>query len=86
MNNGKIKYIVALHPLQEKLMELFANEEIQYNTSRKKEQNTLREMGIKMGIGATPQQVKHHLIQLVRYGFVDVVGGSYKINKKYLPK
>jgi hypothetical protein len=27
----------------------------------------------------SPQQVKHHLTQMVKYGFLDVVGGKYRV-------
>lgn len=84
-NKEKIKYISALHPIQEKLLELFANNEIQYGSfgTLGKSKNSLREIGAKANIKNSPQQVKHHLTQLIRYGFMDIINGKYIVNKKY---
>lgn len=64
-------YMIAAHPVQVAIVELVANRGV--------DDLTLRAIGERVGCGASPQQVKHHLGQLVRYGFLDIVGGKYRI-------
>lgn len=63
-------YLIAAHPIQAKIVSLVAGKGI--------DDLSLRAIGVRVGV-STPQQVKHHLGQLVRYGFVDIVGGKYRI-------
>lgn len=70
----KPKYVIAAHPVQVAIVELVAGRGI--------DDLTLRAIGKHVGAGASPQQVKHHLQQLVRYGFLDIVGGKYRIGKQ----
>ena len=67
------KIRIAAHPVQVKIVELVAGRGI--------DELTLRAIGQKVGVGASPQQIKHHLTQLVRYGFLDIVSGKYRIGK-----
>lgn len=69
----KPKFLVAVHPTQMRILELVAGTGV--------DEMTLREIGELIGVGATPQKVKHHLIQLVRYGFLDIVAGKYRIGR-----
>ena len=57
--------IVTLHRTQEKLMEL---EDNQLNL-------TLREIGEFIGV-KYPQAIKHHLNQLIKWGYIDIIGGQ----------
>lgn len=68
-----MKIRIAAHQVQVKIVELVANRGI--------DDLTLRAIGQQVGVGTSPQQVKHHLTQLVRYGFLDIVGGKYRIGK-----
>lgn len=67
------RFAIAAHPVQVKIVELVADRGI--------DDLTLRAIGARVGAGASPQQVKHHLQQLVRYGFLDIVGGKYRVGK-----
>ncbi len=66
----KQQFRIAAHPIQVQIVELVANRGI--------DDLSLRLIGDQVG-AATPQQVKHHLGQLVRYGFLDIVGGKYRV-------
>jgi hypothetical protein len=64
------KYLVAAHPIQQALLEEAAGKGI--------EDLSLREIGKKIGVGS-PQKIKHHLQQMVKYGFLDIVEGKYRV-------
>jgi hypothetical protein len=68
----KRQFRIAAHPTQVRIVELVANRGI--------DDLALRAIGARVG-ATTPQQVKHHLGQLVKYGFLDIVGGKYRIGK-----
>jgi predicted ArsR family transcriptional regulator len=68
------RFRIAAHPVQVRIVELVAGKGI--------DDLTLRAIGAKVG-AVSPQQVKHHLTQLVRYGFLDIVGGKYRIGKVF---
>ncbi len=70
----KEKYIVKLHPIQEKIFNLIAGKEMV-------DKMTLRKIGEAIGT-VSPQKVKHHISQLVRYGYINIINGKYKINEK----
>lgn len=66
------KYVIAAHPIQAAILQLAANGTL--------DGLSLRAIGDRIGLkGAAPQQVKHHLTQMVRYGFLDVIGGKYRV-------
>jgi predicted ArsR family transcriptional regulator len=70
----KAKLLIAAHPVQARIVEVVANRGI--------DDLTLRALGQAIGIAsASPQQIKHHLQQLVRYGFLDIVSGKYRIGR-----
>ena len=74
MDKTKLKLRIACHPLQAAIIELVINKDI--------DGLTLRAIGDKIGIKSnSPQKVKHHLTQLVKYGFLDIVGGKYVLGK-----
>jgi hypothetical protein len=66
---------IAAHPIQRAILELVEKNEIYFN------ELSLREIAAKIGAKSSPQQIKHHLVQMVRYGFLDVIGGKYKVGK-----
>jgi len=68
------KLLVRLHPIQEKIFNLIENEELDTDKI------TLRKIGEHIGT-KSPQKVKHHLNQLVRYGYLNIINGKYKVNK-----
>jgi len=68
----KRQFRIAAHPVQVRIIELVAGADF--------DALTLRAIGTKVGV-TSPQQVKHHLGQLVKYGFLDIVGGKYRIGK-----
>lgn len=72
MAKQQIEVRIAAHPLQVKIAQLVADKGI--------DQMTLREIGAVVGT-ASAQQVQHHLNQLVRYGFLDIVSGKYRLGK-----
>ena len=72
-----IEVRIAAHPIQVKLVELVVGHGI---TNHGIDGMTLRAIGAKVG-EASPQKVKHHLNQLVKYGFLDIVGGKYRLGK-----
>lgn len=69
---GRAQYLIAAHPIQQALLHLVAGAGI--------DELSLRELGSACG-DASPQQVKHHLGQMVKYGFLDIVGGRYVVGK-----
>ena len=69
------KYLIAAHPIQQKILEIVAGKGI--------DDLSLREIGTLVGVkDSTPQKVKHHLGQMVKYGFLDIVGGQYRIGRQ----
>jgi hypothetical protein len=72
------KTIIAVHPVQKKLFEFFANNEVGYDN-----QVSLRKMASEIGMpGESPQKIKHHLLQLVRYGYINIIDGKYVVSLK----
>ncbi len=67
--------IIAVHPIQKKLFEYIANNEIEF------QETTLRGLADKINEKCSPQKIQHHLLQLVKYGYIDIIGGKYKIGK-----
>ena len=72
-----IKIQIAAHPVQVRLAQLVVGHRI---GNRGIDGMTLREIGRKVG-ESSPQKIKHHLNQLVKYGFLDIVGGKYRLGK-----
>ena len=61
-----------VHVVKAKIMELVMSRKVDINTM------TLREIGNMIGISEEkPQQVKHHLEQLVSMGTLEKRGGTY---------
>ena len=72
---NKKRFVIAAHPIQQKIMDLVQDSSVDLNKM------TLRKIGEEVGLGDNcPQKVKHHLLMLVRYGFLNVVNGKYQIN------
>ncbi len=69
-----MKYKIAAHPVQQAILDVVPGTEVG--------ELSLREIGSRIGLGKTsPQKVKHHLTQMVKYGFLDIIGGKYQIGK-----
>lgn len=68
------KYVIAAHPIQRALLEEVAGKGI--------DDVSLREMAKRIGADASPQKIKHHLGQMVKYGFLDIVQGKYRVGQK----
>lgn len=66
-------YLIAAHPIQRALLDEVAGKGI--------DDLSLREMAKRIGSDASPQKIKHHLGQMVKYGFLDIIGGRYRIGK-----
>ena len=60
----------AMHPIQGKLLDILDGKE--YSDS------TLRSLGKEIGEGNSPQKIKHHLNQLVKYGYLNIISGKYR--------
>jgi len=67
------RYLIAAHPIQRALLEEVAGKGV--------DDLSLREMAKRIGVDASPQKIKHHLGQMVKYGFLDIVGGKYRVGK-----
>jgi hypothetical protein len=67
---AKHKMLVAAHPIQQAILDVLVDRGIN--------DLSLRELGELVG-KKSPQQIKHHLLQMVRYGFLDIVGGKYRV-------
>lgn len=67
------RYVIAAHPIQQAIVDLVAGHGV--------DALSLREIGARIGVRGSPQQVKHHLNSLVRYGFLDIVNGKYRIGR-----
>jgi hypothetical protein len=69
-----MKLKIAAHPIQQAIIEYVCDKEI--------DSLSLRKLGNKIGFkNSSPQKIKHHLGQLVKYGFLDIVAGKYVIGK-----
>jgi len=62
-----------MHQIQEKLLELSKKMSLKGKS--------LREIGELVGVNNQPQKVKHHLAQLEKKGFVDILGGGSDIRR-----
>ena len=68
----KVKYRIAAHPIQQAILDLAQDKGL--------DDLSLREIGKLFSLGkSSPQIVKHHLGQMVKYGFLDIVNGKYRI-------
>ena len=65
---------IAIHPTQLALLKLIDGKDYEDGLS-------LRGMAKKIGIDTSPQKIKFHLRQLIKYGFVNIVGGKFRPNK-----
>jgi len=62
-----------MHKIQEKLLELSKKVSLKGKS--------LREIGDLVGVDNQPQKVKHHLAQLEKKGFIDLLGGSSNVRR-----
>ncbi len=63
---------IAAHPIQQAIVNLAA--------SGKMDGLSLRDIATAIGLEtASPQQVKHHLQQMLKHGYLDLVGGNYQV-------
>ncbi|PIT94359.1 hypothetical protein COT98_04080 [Candidatus Falkowbacteria bacterium CG10_big_fil_rev_8_21_14_0_10_39_9] len=62
-----------MHQIQEKLLELSKKMSLKGKS--------LREIGELVGVDNQPQKVKHHLAQLEKKGFVDILGGGSDVRR-----
>jgi len=62
-----------MHKIQEKLLELSKKVNLKVKS--------LREIGELVGVDNQPQKVKHHLAQLEKKGFIDLLGGGSNIRR-----
>lgn len=67
------KYLIAAHPIQRALLEQVSGKGI--------DELSLRAVAKQIGADASPQKIKHHLGQMVKYGFLDVIGGKYRVGR-----
>lgn len=70
----KPRMVIAAHPIQQAILDEVNGKGIDGVSLR----------GIAARIGRpddAPQKIKHHLGQMVKYGFLDVVGGRYRVGK-----
>ena len=65
---------IAAHPVQQAILEIVLKEDIGFN------ELSLRDIAKKVG-EKSPQKIKHHLTQMVKYGYLDIIGGRYKVGK-----
>jgi predicted transcriptional regulator len=66
------QYVIAAHPIQRALLVEVAGKGI--------DDVPLREIAKRVG-EASPQKIKHHLGQMVKYGFLDIIDGRYRVSK-----
>lgn len=67
-------HLIAAHPYQQAILNLAE--------AGKLDGMSLR--AIAEAIGAptpSPQIIKHHVSQMIRYGFLDIVGGKYQVGR-----
>jgi len=69
-----MKYFIAAHPIQRQILQMVAEGKVKGMVLR----DIAKVVGIKTN---HPQQVKHHLNQMVKYGYLDIIGGEYKVGK-----
>lgn len=67
---------IAVHPIQAKILEGLNSGKIDI------ENDTLRGIAEKIGIKSYPQQVKHHLEQMLNLGMIQKIYGQYVFYKK----
>lgn len=73
----KTRMVIAAHPIQQRIMDLVQDKSL--------DELSLRAIASAIGDAKmAPQKVKHHLGQLVKYGFLDIIGGKYRMGR--LPK
>jgi hypothetical protein len=67
------RYLIAAHPIQQAILDVAAGKGI--------DELSLRDVARAAGLptGTSPQKMKHHLSQMVKYGFLDIVGGTYRV-------
>jgi methyl coenzyme M reductase subunit C len=68
----RVRYVIAAHPIQQAIFHMVQGKGI----------DTLSLRGIAVAIGLDPvypQQIKHHLTVMMKYGFLDVVEGKYRV-------
>lgn len=69
------EYFIAAHPVQQAILQLVANDPNARNF-------TLREFGECIGLEKhAPQRIKWHLQQMVRYGYLDIIAGEYRVGE-----
>lgn len=68
---------IAAHPIQRRILEWVNNCPTGYCSLSK---ISLREIAKIVG-ETSPQKIKHHLNQMVKWGFLDVIDGSYQVGK-----
>lgn len=67
---------IAAHPIQQAILDLVSKNDIAFN------ELSLRAIAEKVGDNQNgAQKVKHHITQMVKYGFLDVIEGKYKVGK-----
>jgi DNA-binding IclR family transcriptional regulator len=71
-----MKYLIAAHPIQQAILDVAAGKGI--------DDLSLREVARVAGLprSTSPQKVKHHVSQMVKYGFLDIVGGRYRVGSR----
>ena len=70
------RYVIAAHPIQQAIMALVQDRDADLNHA------SLRQIAAKIGHkGASPQKIKHHIGQMVKYGFLDIIGGQYRVGR-----
>ncbi len=67
------RYLIAAHPIQRALLQEVAGKGI--------DDLSLRDIGKRIGLNASPQKIKHHLSQMVKYGYLDIIAGQYRVGK-----
>lgn len=65
------KYLIAAHPIQQKILEIAQGKNIN--------ELSLREIAKEIDEKKSPQQIQHHLTQMVKYGFLDIIKGKYRV-------
>lgn len=71
----KPTYLIAAHPIQQAILEAVA--------AGKLKGASLRATATIIGApkGTSPQKIAHHLNAMVGYGFLDIVGGEYRVGR-----
>ncbi len=72
---AKHTYVIAAHPIQQAILEVAAGKTL--------DTLSLREVAKAAGCPrASPQKIKHHIGQMIKYGFLDIVGGKYRVGSQ----